>query len=111
MGGRVPAVRVALGAAAIALLLAPSAPAYVGPGIGLGLIGSVFGAFWAVLAAAAMVLYWPIKWAWRRYKKRKARGAQAAVAPLEAPPPVDSAGAAPLPESAPPPAAAEAPGP
>jgi hypothetical protein len=54
-------------------LLAPQcAHAYVGPGAGLTLIGSLIGLGAAVLAAIGAVLLWPF----RRWLKRRKAGAQ-----------------------------------
>lgn len=64
------------------LVLATVAPApaaaYIGPGLGLSFVGSLFGVFWAILLAVAMVLVWPAKLLWRRL-----RGP--AVAPADGP--------------------------
>ena len=46
-----------------------SAHAYVGPGLGLGVIGTLFGGVLAILLAVAGVVWYPIK---RLLKKRKA---------------------------------------
>ena len=46
----------------VALLLgASSASAYVGPGLGLGVIGVIFGAILAVILAFLGILWYPIK--------------------------------------------------
>jgi hypothetical protein len=51
------------------LLLATAAEAYIGPGAG----ASIFGSLWAILVgvfvALAAVLAWPIRWAWRRLRR------------------------------------------
>lgn len=55
------------------LLLATAADAYIGPGAG----ASIFGSLWAILVgvfvALAAVLAWPIRWAWRRLRRRARR--------------------------------------
>lgn len=53
----------------ISLLLAStSAFAYVGPGLGLGVLGAIFGAIAAVLLAIFGIFWYPIK---RLLKKKK----------------------------------------
>ncbi|HEX5048168.1 MAG TPA: hypothetical protein VFX89_13700 [Gammaproteobacteria bacterium] len=49
-------------AVVIALLsMAASAEAYVGPGMGLGVIGAIFGLLAAVLLALAGMIWYPMK--------------------------------------------------
>ena len=50
------------------MLFASSAHAYVGPGLGLGVIGAIFGAVLTVLLAIFGVFWYPIK---RMLKKKK----------------------------------------
>lgn len=47
--------------------------AYVGPGLGLGVIGSIFGVIVAVFLAFAGVIWYPLK---RMLRKLKASGAE-----------------------------------
>ena len=56
----------------VAILIATysnSAFAYVGPGAGLSLIGSVIGLLVAVAMALGVVLFWPIRQLIRRNRK------------------------------------------
>ncbi|HEY7640239.1 MAG TPA: hypothetical protein VH814_10980 [Steroidobacteraceae bacterium] len=43
------------------LFCAAAAQAYVGPGLGLGVIGAIFGALLAVIMSIAGVVWYPIK--------------------------------------------------
>lgn len=65
-------------------LWAGPAAAYVGPGPGLTMMGSLIGLVGSVLVALLMVLLWPIR---LYYKKIKAR--QRAAAPSAADAPAD----------------------
>lgn len=84
-----------LGAAAsrvvLVLLLAwPStAAAYVGPGAGLSLLGSLWWLLVAVLTAIGVVLYWPVKVLirWLRFQLRVRRAATAASRDADDDPP------------------------
>jgi predicted AlkP superfamily phosphohydrolase/phosphomutase len=62
--------------AMIALLLFAGEPAqaYIGPGAGFALAGSFFAVASAVLAGIATILIWPIRFAIRRYRRRKSAG-------------------------------------
>lgn len=59
-----------LGAAATLMLVATPAVAYVGPGAGLSLLGALWGVLFAIFAALAFVVIWPIR---RLIKRRAAR--------------------------------------
>ncbi len=54
-------------------LLAPTAEAYVGPGAGISLLGSLAGLVGVIVLAIASVLFWPI----RRLMRKKTTGQQA----------------------------------
>jgi uncharacterized membrane protein len=45
--------------------------AYVGPGLGLGVIGTIVGVFIAVFLAIVGVIYYPLKRLLRKIKSRK----------------------------------------
>lgn len=62
------------------LTVATSAEAYVGPGMGLGVIGAVLGFLTAILLAFAGMVWYPIK------RMLRARRAARADGPREAPP-------------------------
>jgi predicted AlkP superfamily phosphohydrolase/phosphomutase len=59
------ALRTGLGAACAALLLAPSASAYVGPGAGFAAAGSVLVLLGTFVMAFVIVLIWPVKAVYR----------------------------------------------
>lgn len=58
----------------VALLVLFSAPAmaYVGPGLGMGVIGTIFGVLAAIVLAVFGLLWYPLK---RRFGKKKADSA------------------------------------
>ena len=62
------------------MLTSLSAEAYVGPGLGLGVLGAVVGGVLAVLLAIGGLVWYPIK---RRFKKAKAPGEKDASAEQE----------------------------
>jgi hypothetical protein len=62
------------------LTVATSAEAYVGPGMGLGVIGAVVGFLTALFLAFAGMVWYPVK------RLLRARRATRADAPSEAPP-------------------------
>jgi hypothetical protein len=70
-----------LAVAVCLLTLATSAEAYVGPGMGLGVIGAVLGFLMAILLAFAGMVWYPVK---RLIRAR--RGAARADHPDDAPP-------------------------
>ena len=59
-----------LGAAAILLLWAEPAQAYIGPGAGIALVGSFMAVFLAVLSAVLAMLTWPLRWLIRLIRGR-----------------------------------------
>ncbi|MGD9724421.1 MAG: alkaline phosphatase family protein [Pirellulales bacterium] len=48
--------------------------AYIGPGAGIALAGTFLAVLAAMLSAALALLVWPIRWAWRAVRNRRARG-------------------------------------
>jgi predicted AlkP superfamily phosphohydrolase/phosphomutase len=59
-------------AALLVVLLAPSpALAYIGPGAGIALAGSVMAVFAAVLSAVLLLLTWPLRSLWRALFRRR----------------------------------------
>lgn len=53
-----------------------SAQAYIGPGLGVTLLGYVFGPIAAVLGAIALVAYFPARYLYKKYKRKKAEAAK-----------------------------------
>lgn len=70
-------MRIVIRAVAGALLMAcaASAHAYIGPGLGAGVVGTVLGILGSILLAVGAVIYYPIKRFMRR--RREARKAPA----------------------------------
>ncbi|MEN8197937.1 MAG: hypothetical protein ABFS30_15715 [Pseudomonadota bacterium] len=71
---------VALIGAVCALLLPTAASAYIGPGAGASLAGSLLGVLAAIVAALAIVLFWPLRLLYKKIKGNK----QAATETVEA---------------------------
>ncbi len=67
-----------------ASLVASPALAYVGPGPGLTMIGSLFGLIGSIFAALFMILLWPIRLYYKKMKARK-NGAASTTEPTDAP--------------------------
>lgn len=61
-----------------ALLVSSAAEAYVGPGIGVGVVGAILGAVVAIVLAFAGIVWYPIK---RLLKRRRPEAANAGQAP------------------------------
>ncbi len=62
-----------------ALLVSAPAVAYIGPGSGISLLGGLWGVLVAIVLAVGAVLIWPIRYVFRRLK-RKFGGAPASEA-------------------------------
>jgi hypothetical protein len=60
------------------LAAASAAHAYIGPGLGAGVIGTVLGILGSILLALVALLYYPIK---RLVKRRRGPGSTAAARP------------------------------
>jgi len=56
----------------IAMVFTETAMAYVGPGAGLTLIGSLIGLVVAIVTALAIILFWPIRALIRKIRGKKA---------------------------------------
>jgi len=67
-----------LGLCGVALamsLVASPAAAYIGPGLGLGVIASIFGAIAAFFMMIAGLIWYPVKVMLRKRREKKAGGA------------------------------------
>ena len=63
---------------ALLLLLASThAQAYIGPGAGLSVLGSLWTVLVGIVLALVAMLSWPIRVAWRRLRGKKAAVAEA----------------------------------
>ncbi len=64
--------------AALSLFLACSAPAlaYIGPGAGISFVGSLLTTLIVSLLTVAAVLFWPVRYLLRRWRKPSAARAQ-----------------------------------
>jgi len=76
-------MRVAIAALACFLLLAGSAQAYIGPGLGAGTLAVVLGVLGSILLAVFAVVWYPLK---RMMKRRR----KAAASDTETKPDTDS---------------------
>lgn len=54
---------------AVMLLSAP-AYAYVGPGVAVAFVGYIFGPIIAIAIAVGLILIWPARWLYKKYKKK-----------------------------------------
>ena len=68
---------------ALSLLFTSNAFAYVGPGIGLGVIGTLFGIFAAVALALFGLFWYPIKRAFSKKSSPVSEGQDQSTAPVE----------------------------
>lgn len=69
----VPKALVLAGVAVIGLT-PDVAHAYMGPGLGLGFLGAVFGVIGSILLGIAAIIWYPIKRLWRKLRRKKDRG-------------------------------------
>ncbi|RFF29184.1 hypothetical protein [Wenzhouxiangella sediminis] len=72
-------MRMKIALALVLLLQALPALAYIGPGSGISLLGGLWGVLVAIVLAVGAVLIWPIRYVFRRLK-RKFGGAPASEA-------------------------------
>lgn len=54
----------------VALATALPAQAYIGPGAGIGLLGSLWAWLVGLVVVLAAIAIWPIRWALRRLRRR-----------------------------------------
>jgi len=66
-------------ASAISVLTISPALAYVGPGVGLGVIGAIFGSIAAFFMVLAGLVWYPIKAMLRKRREKKEAASPAAV--------------------------------
>jgi len=59
----------------IFLLISPAAFAYIGPGAGISVLGSLLGILGTIVVAIGAILFWPIR---KLLKRRKAAAASQA---------------------------------
>lgn len=57
--------------AACAIFLPTAAMAYIGPGAGASLAGSLFGVLAAIFVAIGVVLFWPLRLVYKKLKGAK----------------------------------------
>lgn len=59
-------------ASATLLVLTPEvANAYMGPGLGLGFLGAVFGVIGSILLGIVAIIWYPIKRLWRKLRPQR----------------------------------------
>ncbi len=68
--------RAAAGAALLLLAFSAPALAYIGPGAGISFVGSLLTTLIVSLLAVAAVLFWPVRYLLRRWRKPVAASAQ-----------------------------------
>jgi hypothetical protein len=59
-----------LAAFAVLMLLAGPTLAYIGPGAGISVVGSLLNTLLVVLLAILAILFWPIRMLWRKIRGR-----------------------------------------
>ncbi|WP_225444594.1 hypothetical protein [Pseudomarimonas arenosa] len=65
---------------ALSLLFALDAQAYVGPGSGIGLLGSLWAWVIGIFVVLMSLLIWPLRWMMRRMRKKaQARSADSSA--------------------------------
>lgn len=69
------------GLASALILISGPAAAYIGPGSGISLLGGLWGVLVAIVLAVGAVLIWPIRYLFRRLKRKF--GGQPAAGPDE----------------------------
>jgi predicted esterase YcpF (UPF0227 family) len=74
-------MRIRIALALVLLLQALPALAYIGPGSGISLLGGLWGVLVAIVLAIGAVLIWPIRYVFRRLKRKL--GGQPATGPAE----------------------------
>lgn len=57
--------------AVAAVLFSAPALAYIGPGSGISLLGGLWGVLVAIVLAIGAVLIWPIRYAFRRLRRKR----------------------------------------
>jgi len=62
-------------------LIASSATAYVGPGAGISVLGSLLGILATIFVAFGAILFWPVRKLMRRRKAKKEAGVSAETDP------------------------------
>ena len=59
----------------IFLVVSPTAFAYIGPGAGISVLGSLLGILGTIVVAIGAIIFWPL----RKFLKRRKQGRQAAI--------------------------------
>lgn len=80
------------GAVFAAAIVSSPAAAYIGPGLGLGVVASIFGAIAAFFMMLAGLIWYPVK---VMLRKRREKNAAPSATPGEAAPAVEAAAKAP----------------
>ena len=58
-------------------IISQPAAAYIGPGAGVSFLGSILSTLAVILLAIAAILFWPLRYLWRRMRKQKTAAAEA----------------------------------
>lgn len=61
----------AVASAALLIVTPGVAHAYMGPGLGLGFLGAVFGVIGSILLGIVAIVWYPIKRLWRKLRPRR----------------------------------------
>ena len=52
-----------------AFAVSPTVAAYIGPGAGISVVGSLLNTLLVILLAIVAVLAWPVRYLWRRFRR------------------------------------------
>ncbi len=55
----------------IGIIVAIPASAYIGPGAGISFLGSLFSTLFVILLTIGSILFWPLRYMWKRLKRLK----------------------------------------
>lgn len=69
--------------ALVLITFSGSAFAYIGPGAGVSFLGSVWAVLVGIVLAVAAILIWPIRYMFRRIRRRLDRSTDSAPPPTE----------------------------
>lgn len=67
----------------ILLAVSPAAMAYIGPGAGISVLGSLLGILGTIVVAIGAILFWPVRKFLKRKKQRQAAAGEENVSEKE----------------------------
>ena len=76
---------IGIAAFVLGLLASSMAQAYIGPGAGVGIVGSLLNTLLIILLALLAILFWPLRLLWRKLKRARLGQNVAVVVSNDAP--------------------------